>query len=141
MSLFLVCLLRMSYIFLIYRFDLFVKSRRAVNTFLPFLRIRILSPILRRSYPMAPCHAIRTSPIDITRQVSKLSKSRNRRSIACRWILKLTGLAVGALTVKAANTIDAGSPVEAGSTCAIVDVDAAVRPGPAIHAYARVATG
>lgn len=52
-----------------------------------------------------------------------------------------SGLSVGALTVKAANTIDAGSPVEAGSTCAIVDVDAAVRPGPAIHAYARVATG
>lgn len=83
------------------------------------------------------------TPHQLTWQ-GKLASFQSRepcRSIACRWILQLTGLAVGALTVKAANAIDAGSSVEAGGTCAIVDVDAAVRPGPAIHAYARVATG
>lgn len=45
------------------------------------------------------------------------------------------------MTIKAANTVDAGSAIEAGGTCAIVDVDAAVGPCPSIHAYARVTTG
>lgn len=53
----------------------------------------------------------------------------------------LTGLSVGALTVETANTIDAGSAIEAGCTRAIVDVDAAIGPSPAIYAYARVAAG
>lgn len=50
----------------------------------------------------------------------------------------LTGLSIGALAKEAADAIDAGSAVEAGRTCAVIDVDAAVGPGPAIHAYARV---
>lgn len=50
----------------------------------------------------------------------------------------LTGLSVCALAVEAADAIDAGSAVEAGRTCTVIDVDAAVGPGPAVHAYARV---
>lgn len=50
----------------------------------------------------------------------------------------LTGLAVGALTVEAADAVDAGSAVEACSSCTIVDVDAAVGSGPSVHAYARI---
>lgn len=61
--------------------------------------------------------------------------------IACQRIVRLTGFPVGTLTIKAANTVDAGSAIEAGGTCAIVDVDAAVGPCPSIHAYARVTTG
>lgn len=55
-------------------------------------------------------------------------------------IVTLTGLPICALAVKTANTVDAGSAVEAGGIFAIVDVDAAVGSSPAAHAYARVAT-
>ena len=53
---------------------------------------------------------------------------------------ELTRLAISALTVEAADAVDAGSAVEAGCASTVVDVDAAVGPGPAIHAYARVTT-
>lgn len=53
-------------------------------------------------------------------------------------LTSLTSLAVRALAIEAADAIDAGSAVEAGRTCTVIDVDAAVGPGPAVHAYARV---
>lgn len=51
----------------------------------------------------------------------------------------LTSFAIGALTVEAANAVDAGGPVEASRPSAVVDVDAAVGTGPAVDADARVA--
>jgi len=45
---------------------------------------------------------------------------------------------VRALAIEATDAIDAGSAIEAGCTCTVIDVDAAVRPGPAIHAYTRI---
>jgi len=45
---------------------------------------------------------------------------------------------VRALAIEATDAIDAGSTIEASCTCTVIDVDAAVGPGPAIHAYTRI---
>lgn len=50
----------------------------------------------------------------------------------------LTGLSICALTIKAADAIDAGCAVEASCACTVINVDAAIGPGPAIHAYTRI---
>lgn len=65
-------------------------------------------------------------------------KRRDKATLSLSLVV-LTGLAVRALAVKTADTVDTGSAVEAGRTCTVVDVDATVRPGPAVHANTRVA--
>lgn len=52
----------------------------------------------------------------------------------------LTGLPRCASTVKAPYPVNAGSSVEASGTRAIIDVNRAIRAGPAVHAYTRKST-
>lgn len=51
---------------------------------------------------------------------------------------KQPGLSIRALAIETADAIDAGRAVEAGCACTVIDVDAAIGPGPAVHAYTRV---
>lgn len=55
-----------------------------------------------------------------------------------RLVFALTSFSVRTLAIEATNAIDAGSTIETSCTCTVINVDAAVRPGPAVHAYTRI---
>lgn len=51
---------------------------------------------------------------------------------------KQSGLSIRALAIEAADAIDASCAVETGCACTVINVDAAIGSGPAIHAYTRI---